>query len=112
MGSIGIDDVLQRIAISAAAAIGSIEQVTRLSVLNTSAGSLGINISGISKAGAMYQQRPCRLLSGGHLPEMLRLSWLLGGCQRSSQTPRKDHACPDTVLAWPGGGDGLSTSLR
>jgi uncharacterized protein YbjT (DUF2867 family) len=43
MGSIGIEGVLQRIAISAAAATPSIEQVTRLSVLNTSAGSLGIN---------------------------------------------------------------------
>jgi uncharacterized protein YbjT (DUF2867 family) len=43
MGSIGIEGVLQRIAINAAAAIPSIEQVTRLSVLNTSADSLGIN---------------------------------------------------------------------
>jgi uncharacterized protein YbjT (DUF2867 family) len=43
MGSIGIEGVLQRIAISAAAAIPSIEQVTRLSVLNASADSLGIN---------------------------------------------------------------------
>jgi uncharacterized protein YbjT (DUF2867 family) len=43
MGSIGVEGVLQRIAINAAAGISSIEQVTRLSVLNTSAGSLGIN---------------------------------------------------------------------
>jgi len=43
MGSIGIEGVLQRIAINAAAAIPSIEQVTRLSVLNASADSLGIN---------------------------------------------------------------------
>ena len=43
MGSTGIEGVLQRIAINAAAAIPSIEQVTRLSVLNTSAGSPGIN---------------------------------------------------------------------
>jgi NAD(P)H dehydrogenase (quinone) len=43
MGSIGTEGVLQRVAISAAAGIGSIEQVTRLSVLNTSADSLGIN---------------------------------------------------------------------
>jgi NAD(P)H dehydrogenase (quinone) len=43
MGSTGTEGVLQRIAISAAARISSIEQVTRLSVLNTSAGSLGIN---------------------------------------------------------------------
>ena len=43
MGSIGIQGVLQRIAINAAAGIGSIQQVTRLSVLNTSADSLGIN---------------------------------------------------------------------
>jgi NAD(P)H dehydrogenase (quinone) len=43
MGSIGIEGVLQRIAINAAAGIPSIEQVTRLSVLNTSADSLGIN---------------------------------------------------------------------
>src|SRR5690242_5309493 len=43
MGSVGAEGVLQRIAISAAAAISSIEQVTRLSVLNASAGSLGIN---------------------------------------------------------------------
>jgi len=43
MGSVGTEGVLQRIAISAAAGISSIEQVTRLSVLNTSADSLGIN---------------------------------------------------------------------
>jgi uncharacterized protein YbjT (DUF2867 family) len=43
MGSVGIEGVLQRIAISAAARIGSIEQITRLSVLNASADSLGIN---------------------------------------------------------------------
>jgi uncharacterized protein YbjT (DUF2867 family) len=43
MGSIGIEGVLQRIAIDAAGRLGSIEQVTRLSVLNTSADSLGIN---------------------------------------------------------------------
>jgi uncharacterized protein YbjT (DUF2867 family) len=43
MGSIGIEGVLQRTAINAAARISSIEQVTRLSVLNTSADSLGIN---------------------------------------------------------------------
>jgi NAD(P)H dehydrogenase (quinone) len=43
MGSVGIEGVLQRIAINAAAGTGSIEQVTRLSVLNTSANSLGIN---------------------------------------------------------------------
>ena len=40
MGSVGIERVL-RIAISAAAAIGSIKQVTRLSVLNTSAARWG-----------------------------------------------------------------------
>jgi uncharacterized protein YbjT (DUF2867 family) len=43
MGSIGTEGVLQRIAINAAAASSSIEQVTRLSVLNTSADSRGIN---------------------------------------------------------------------
>jgi uncharacterized protein YbjT (DUF2867 family) len=43
MGSTGTEGVLQRITISAAAGISSIEQVTRLSVLNASAGSLGIN---------------------------------------------------------------------
>ena len=43
MGSIGIEGVLQRIAINAAAGIPSIEQVTRLSVLNTSAHSPAIN---------------------------------------------------------------------
>jgi len=43
MGSIGTEGVLQRIVINAAAGISSIEQVTRLSVLNTSADSLGIN---------------------------------------------------------------------
>jgi uncharacterized protein YbjT (DUF2867 family) len=43
MGSIGIEGVLQRIAINAAVGISSIEQVTRLSVLNTSADSRGIN---------------------------------------------------------------------
>ena len=43
MGSIGIEGVLQRIAINAAAGVPSIEQITRLSVLNASADSLGIN---------------------------------------------------------------------
>ena len=43
MGSIGIEGVLQRIAISATSGIPPIEQVTRLSVLNASADSLGIN---------------------------------------------------------------------
>src|ERR1700750_270152 len=43
MGSIGIEGVRQRLAITAAAGTPSIEQVTRLSVLNTSADSLGIN---------------------------------------------------------------------
>ena len=35
MGSIGVEGVLQRIAINAATGISSIEQLTRLSVLNT-----------------------------------------------------------------------------
>jgi NAD(P)H dehydrogenase (quinone) len=43
MGSVGVEGVLQRIAINAAAGISTIEQVTRLSVLNASADSLGIN---------------------------------------------------------------------
>jgi len=43
MGSIGIQGVLQRIAISVAAEMSSIEQITRLSVLNSSANSRGIN---------------------------------------------------------------------
>jgi uncharacterized protein YbjT (DUF2867 family) len=43
MGSIGIEGVLQRIAINAASRVSSIEQVTRLSVLNASADSRGIN---------------------------------------------------------------------
>lgn len=41
MGSIGIEGVVQRIALDAAARISSIEQVTRLSVLNTSAALWG-----------------------------------------------------------------------
>jgi NAD(P)H dehydrogenase (quinone) len=43
MGSVGTQGVLQRIAIGVAARIPSIVQVTRLSVLNASADSLGIN---------------------------------------------------------------------
>jgi NAD(P)H dehydrogenase (quinone) len=43
MGSIGIQGVLQRVAINAAAGISSIQQVTRVSVLNASADSVGIN---------------------------------------------------------------------
>jgi hypothetical protein len=43
MGSIGTEDVLQRIAINAAAGISSIEQVTRLPVFKTSANSPGMN---------------------------------------------------------------------
>jgi NAD(P)H dehydrogenase (quinone) len=43
MGSVGTQGVLQRIAIEVAAGIPSIEQLTRLSVLNASADSRGIN---------------------------------------------------------------------
>src|SRR4051812_10967784 len=43
MGSMGLGGVLQRIAINPAAGTPSIERVTRLSVLNTSAGSVGIS---------------------------------------------------------------------
>jgi uncharacterized protein YbjT (DUF2867 family) len=43
MGAVGIEGVIQRIAVNAAARVSSIEQVTRLSVLNTSADSLGLN---------------------------------------------------------------------
>ncbi len=43
MGSIGIEGVQQRAAINVASRTASIEQVTRLSVLNASADSLGIN---------------------------------------------------------------------
>ena len=43
MGSIGVQGALQRIAINVAAGISSIEQVTRVSVLNASADSRGIN---------------------------------------------------------------------
>ena len=43
MGSVGVEGVLQRIVINAAAGVSTIEQVTRLSVLNASADSLGIN---------------------------------------------------------------------
>ena len=43
MGSIGTQGVLQRIALGVAAEISSIRQVTRLSVLNASESSLGIN---------------------------------------------------------------------
>jgi uncharacterized protein YbjT (DUF2867 family) len=43
MGSIGVEGVLQRIAMNAAARVSSIAQVTRLSVLNAAADSLGIN---------------------------------------------------------------------
>lgn len=43
MGSIGVEGVLQRNAVNAAARSSSIEQVTRLSVLNTSEDSRGIN---------------------------------------------------------------------
>jgi uncharacterized protein YbjT (DUF2867 family) len=46
MGSIGIEGVLQRVTISAAATTSSIEQITRLAVLNTSADSRGINQRG------------------------------------------------------------------
>jgi NAD(P)H dehydrogenase (quinone) len=43
MGSIGTEGVLQRIAIDVAGRTSSIQQVSRLSVLNASADSLGIN---------------------------------------------------------------------
>ena len=62
MGSVGIEGVLQRIAINAAARISSIEQLTRLSVLNTSADSLGINQRAhysIDQLPARHPQPPC-----------------------------------------------------
>jgi uncharacterized protein YbjT (DUF2867 family) len=43
MGSVGAQGVLQRTAINTAARVTSMEQVTRTSVLNASADSLGIN---------------------------------------------------------------------
>jgi uncharacterized protein YbjT (DUF2867 family) len=43
MGSIGVQGTLQRLAINAATQIPSIEQITRVSVLNASPDSLGIN---------------------------------------------------------------------
>ncbi len=43
MGSVGTQGVLQRVVINAAARISSIEQITRIAVLNASADSLGIN---------------------------------------------------------------------
>jgi NAD(P)H dehydrogenase (quinone) len=46
MGSIGDEAVLQRIMINAASRVDSIEQVTRLSVLNASRDSRGINQRG------------------------------------------------------------------
>ncbi|MFF2524388.1 NmrA family NAD(P)-binding protein [Streptomyces liangshanensis] len=46
MGSIGYEAVIQRIVVNVSAGIPSIEQVTRLSVLNTSADSRGINQRG------------------------------------------------------------------
>jgi NAD(P)H-binding len=45
MGSIGIEGVLQRIAINAAARISSIEQITRLSVLNASERGSGCRLT-------------------------------------------------------------------
>src|ERR1700755_2249756 len=60
MGSVGIEGVLQRIAINAAAGISSIEQVTRLSVLNTSAESLRINQRAHYSAAQSAASTPCR----------------------------------------------------
>ena len=56
MGSIGIEGVLQQIAINAAARIPSIEQVTRLSVLQHLGGLIG------DQPASPLQHRPVRLL--------------------------------------------------
>ena len=68
MGSVGIEGVLQRIAINTTAGISSIEQVTRLSVLNTSTDSLGTNqrahysIDQFAASTAVpYSALPCQL---------------------------------------------------
>ena len=80
MGSIGIEGVVQRIAINAAAGIPSIEQVTRLSVLNISADSLGINQR------AQLQHRPVRLLDHGAVLDDPPRDLLGVATRRSSRT--------------------------
>ena len=104
MGSIGIEGVLQRIAINTAAGISSIKQVTRLSVLNTSADSRGINQRAhysidqfASSTGVPYSTiRPAifsaSLLAGAHEVRASRTWTGLAGSGRIALIDHRDAA--------------------
>ncbi|MGZ6636957.1 MAG: SDR family oxidoreductase [Solirubrobacteraceae bacterium] len=96
MGSIGIEGVLQRIAINAAAGSSSIEQVTRLSVLNSRSTHLG-SISERTTASTSSPPRPqCRIRR--FAPRSSRRRCLL---RRARCAPRAHGPALPAAAAWP-----------
>ena len=96
MGSVGIEGVLQRIAINATAAISSIEQVARLSVLNTSADSLGINQRAHCSIDSSRPQRECRTRRSAPRSSRRRCSPPRPRC-----APRVPGQASPAAAAWP-----------
>ena len=96
MGSTGIEGVLQRIAINAAARIPSIEQVTRLSVLNTSGTHWG-STSEPTTASTSSPPRPrCRTRRS-----VLRSSRRRYSPRRARCAPRARGRASPEAAAWP-----------
>jgi uncharacterized protein YbjT (DUF2867 family) len=96
MGSIGIEGVVQRIAISAAAGISSIEQVTRLSVLNASANSLGINQRATTASTSSPPQQQCRTRRSAQRSSRRRCS-----PRRARCAPRAPGPAWPAAAGWP-----------
>ena len=96
MGSIGIEGVLQRIAINTAAGISSIKQVTRLSVLNTSADSRGINQRAHYSIDQFASSTGCRTRRSGRRSSRRRSS-----PGRTRYGPRAPGPVSPAAAAWP-----------
>jgi uncharacterized protein YbjT (DUF2867 family) len=96
MASIGIEGVVQRIAINTAAGISSIEQVTRLSVLNTSADSFG-STSELTTASTSSPPRPeCRTRRFAQRSSRRRYS-----PQPTRCAPHASGPASPTAAEWP-----------
>jgi uncharacterized protein YbjT (DUF2867 family) len=109
MGSIGVEGVLQRIAIMQAASTPSIEQVARLSVLNASATSLGINQRAhhsidqfAAAAGIPYSTIRPAIFSSSLLAaaEEVRASRTWTGLAETGRTALIDHRDAAEVGLW------------
>ena len=98
MGSIGIEGVLQRIAINVAAGISSIEQVTRLSVLNAF-GGLNWN-----QPASPLQHRPVRFLDRSAVLDDPPRDFLVVAARRRPRGARLAHM-DRPCREWPHGLD-------